>query len=160
MNTSNAIPAFFGAIIAVINGICDCIGAAYFRFTQGVAAIFSGLEVLLDHRVTSMVIWVTVAAVQDILKDSDVQTLIASPASIKSWDTFTYVYIAGKALIPTFIAIQLYKSDTWARKGRTAAGIAQPQDFSGDPKTHNENHASQNQTGAGSTASGNPNPNP
>ena len=75
------------------------------------------IDVILDHRVTAMGLWVTYFGIQDLLKDPDVQTLIASPASIEYWTWATVLFIGFKALLPMIGGVIAYKSDTWARKG-------------------------------------------
>lgn len=85
-----------------------------------VFAVLDALAEFADHRMVGMVLWISYFGIQDLLKDPDVQTLIASPASISTWESSTYLFICFKALIPMIGGFIAYKSDSWAKKGRKA----------------------------------------
>jgi hypothetical protein len=73
---------------------------------------------VLEHRVTGMMLWVLYMAVQDLLKDEWIQTILSSPGSISSVPWGSWVLIFGKASLPVIGGIITYKSDSWAKKGR------------------------------------------
>lgn len=126
MTVAAIVTGAFVAGAATINGFADCVGIALWRVKQGVFASLNGIDEVVDHRVTGMFLWVCYFAVQDLLKDSDVQTIIASPASISMMEWSSWVFIAFKVSLPVFGGIITYKSDSWARKGRQASGITEP----------------------------------
>lgn len=87
------------------------------KVQEFVIGSLDALDTIIDHRMTGMMLWITYFAVQDLLKDSDVQTIIASPASIEMMTWSSWVFIAMKASLPVLGGVITYKSDTWAKKG-------------------------------------------
>lgn len=80
------------------------------------------VDLLLEHRVVGLFLWILYFSIQDLMKDPDVRTLVESPASIKYWTWATFFWVAFKMLLPTVGGIIAYKSDSWARKGLKKKG--------------------------------------